>query len=173
MFSHRIEDGLELRPVDERYAEELTALVRRDIVHLMKWMPWATERYSVEDAREFIRRNLRQYAEDQGFATLIFFRDRVAGSIGYNNIDWANRQADIGYWLAADLQRRGNMTKACRVLVEYAFRRLKLNRDELLFPVENLRSRRIPERLGFTEERTPRPAEGVHAHFRDHVSYSM
>ena len=173
MFSHRIEEGLELRPVDERYAEELTALVRRDIVHLMKWMPWATDRYSVEDAREFIRRNLRQYAEDQGFATLIFFRDRVAGSIGYNNIDWANRKADIGYWLAADLQGRGIMTKACRVLVGYAFRELRLNRVEIYCAVENLRSRRIPERLGFTEEGTHRQAEWVHDHFKDLVSYSM
>src|SRR2546423_3483488 len=140
MFSHRIEDGLELRPVDERYAEELTTLVRRDIVHLMKWMPWATERYSVEDAREFIRRNLRQCAEDQGFATLIFFRDRVAGSIGYNNIDWSNRKADIGYWLAADLEGHGIITKSGRALVEYAFRRQKLTRVAIYLPVENIRS---------------------------------
>src|SRR2546423_11214010 len=110
MFSHRIEDGLELRPVDERHAEELTVIVRRDLAYLKQWMPWATERYSVEDAREFIRRNLRQYAEDQGFATLIFFRDRVAGSIGYNNIAWPNRNTDIGHWLAADLYGRAVTT---------------------------------------------------------------
>src|SRR5215212_2925426 len=78
MFSQRIDEQLELRPPDERFAEELTALVRRDLAHLRPWMPWATERYSVEDAREFIRRQIRQYAEDQGFATLIFFRGRVA-----------------------------------------------------------------------------------------------
>jgi ribosomal-protein-serine acetyltransferase len=173
MFTHRIEDELELRPVDERHAEELTALVRHDLAHLKRWMPWATERYSVEDAREFIRRNLRQAAEDQGFATLIFFRERVVGSIGYNNFDWANRKTDIGYWLAADLQGRGIMTKACRVLVTYAFTELRLNRVEIYCAVENLRSRRIPERLGFTEEGTHRQAEWVHDHFKDLVSYSM
>src|ERR687886_279045 len=117
MFSRRINEELELRPVDERYAEELTALVRRDIAHLKPWMPWATERYSVEDAREFIRRQIRQYAEDQGFATLIFFRGRVAGSIGYNLIDWSNRKADIGYWLGAEFMGRGIMTRACRAIV--------------------------------------------------------
>src|ERR687886_2022191 len=117
MFSRRINEELELRPVDERYAEELTALVRRDIAHLKPWMPWATERYSVEDAREFIRRQIRQYAEDQGFATLIFFRGRVAGSIGYNLIDWSNRKADIGYWLGAEFMGRGIMTRACRAII--------------------------------------------------------
>jgi ribosomal-protein-serine acetyltransferase len=173
MFSHLIEDGLELRLVDERYVEELTSLVRRDLAYMSKWMPWATERYSVEDAREFVRRNLRQYAEDQGFATLIFSGDRVVGSIGYNNIDWSNRKTDIGYWLAADMQGRGIMTKSCRVLVEYAFTRMRLNRVEIFCAVENRRSRLIPERLGFTQEGTHRQAEWVHDHFKDLVCYSM
>src|ERR1051326_8948561 len=164
MFSHRIEDGLELRPVDERHAEELTALVRRDLFYLMKWMPWATDRYSVEDAREFIRRNLRQYAEDQGFATLIFFRERLAGSIGYKKIDWANRKTDIRYWLPGHKQGGGTLKKNARARVDYAFRRLRLNRVEIYCAVENTRSRRIPERLGFTEEGTHRQAEWVHHH---------
>lgn len=173
MFSRRIDEELELRPVEERHAEELTALVRRDIAHLKPWMPWATERYSVEDAREFIRRQIRQYAEDQGFATLVFFRGRVAGSIGYNLIDWSNRKTDIGYWLGAEFLGRGIMTKACRALVEHAFKELRLNRVEIYCAVENLRSRRIPVRLGFTEEGTHRQAEWVHDHFKDLVSYSM
>lgn len=173
MFSYRIEYDLELRPVDERHAEELTALVRHDLAHLKPWMPWATERYAVEDAREFIRRNQRQYAEDQGFSTLIFFRDRVVGSIGYNHIDWTSRKTDIGYWLAADMQGRGIMTKACGVLVGHAFKELKLNRIEIYCAVDNGRSRRIPERLGFTQEGVHRQAEWVHDHFKDLVSYSM
>lgn len=173
MFSRRIDEELELRPVDERYAEELTALVRRDIAHLKPWMPWATERYSVEDAREFIRRQIRQYAEDQGFATLVFVGGRAAGSIGYNIIDWPNRKTDIGYWLGAEFLGRGLMTKACRALVEHAFSELRLNRVEIYCAVDNLRSRRIPERLGFTEEGTHRQAEWVHDHFKDLVSYSM
>ncbi len=173
MLSRRIDEELELRPVDERHAEELAALVRRDLAHLRPWMPWATERYSVEDAREFIRRQVRQYAEDQGFATLIFHRGRVAGSIGYNNIDWANRKTDIGYWLGADFTGRGLMTRSCRALVEHAFRELRLNRVEIYCATENVRSRRIPERLGFRQEGTHRQAEWVHDHFKDLVSYAM
>ncbi|MDT7808551.1 MAG: ribosomal-protein-serine acetyltransferase [Acidobacteriota bacterium] len=173
LFSQRIDDELELRPVDERYAEELTALVRRDLTHLSPWMPWASVRYSVEDAREFIRRNIRQYAEDQGFSTIITFQGRVAGSIGYNNIDWSNRKTDIGYWLGADFQGRGLMTKSCRALVEYAFKELKLNRVEIYCATENRRSRAVAERLGFIEEGTHRQAEWVHDHFKDLVSYAV
>ena len=173
MFSQRIDEELELRAVEERFAEELTALVRRDLAHLSPWMPWATERYSLDDAREFIRRNIRQYAEDMGFATLIFYGGRVAGCIGYNNIDWANRKTDIGYWLGAAYQGRGIMTRSCRALVAHAFKELRLNRVEIYCATGNLRSRRIPERLGFKQEGTHRQAEWVHDHFKDLVSYSM
>jgi len=173
MFSHRIEDELELRPLDERHAEELTAVVRRDIPYLKAWLPWATERYTIDDAREFIRRNLRQFAEDQGFATFIFYRNALVGCIGFNNIDWSNRKTDIGYWLAAGMQGRGIMSKACRVLVGHAFNELRLNRVEIYCAVENRRSRRIPERLGFTQEGIHRQAEWVHDHYKDLVSYSM
>jgi ribosomal-protein-serine acetyltransferase len=172
MISRRLDDDLELRPVDEGCAEELTALVRRDLAHLRPWMPWASERYSIEDAREFIRRQIRQYAEDQAFATIIFYAGRIAGSIGYNNIDWSNRKADIGYWLGAAYEGRGIMTRACRALVEYAFHELRLNRVEIYCAVDNHRSRRIPERLGFRQEGTHRQAEWVHDHFKDLVSYS-
>lgn len=172
MISRRLDDDLELRPVEEGFAEELTALVRRDLAHLRPWMPWASERYSVEDAREFIRRQIRQSAEDQAFATVILYAGRIAGSIGYNHIDWSNRKTDIGYWLGSAYQGRGIMTRACRALVEHAFRELRLNRVEIYCAVENRRSRRIPERLGFRQEGTHRQAEWVHDHFKDLVSYS-
>ncbi|HEX8685562.1 MAG TPA: GNAT family protein, partial [Pyrinomonadaceae bacterium] len=108
-----------------------------------------------------------------GFATLIFSGGRVAGSIGYNNIDWANRKTDIGYWLGAAYQGRGLMTRSCRALVGHAFGELRLNRVEIYCAVANVRSRRIPERLGFAQEGTHRQAEWVHDHFKDLVSYSM
>src|SRR4029078_249775 len=148
------------------------ALSRPYLARLRPWIPWATERYSVEDAREFIRRQIRQYAEDQGFATLIFVGGRVAGNIGYNIIDWSNRKTDIGYWLGAEFLGRGIMTKSCHALIEHAFREVRLKRVEIYCAFENRRSRRIPERLGFTEEGLHRQAEWVHDHFKDLVSYS-
>src|SRR4051794_21922141 len=159
MFSRRIEEELELRPVEERYAEELTALVRRDLAHLRPWMPWATERYSVEDAREFIRRQIRQYAEDMGFATLIFYRGRVAGSIGYNNIDWANRKTDIGYWLGPDFQGPGLIAPLRPRVNRAPFREVGPNPGEIYRAGENLPRPPNPGGLGFKPEGTHRQAE--------------
>lgn len=173
MFSHRIDERTELRPPDVAYAEEAAAVVRRNLGYLRQWMPWAVEGYSVEDARDFFRRNLQQFAAGEGFATCIFHEGRFAGTVGLNTINWANRKTEVGYWLDAELQGRGIMTRSCHALVTHCFRGLKLNRVEMLVGTGNQRSRAIPRRLGFHEEGILRQAEWLHDHFIDLVLYAM
>ena len=173
MFSYQVDDEILLRLPEERYSEEATALIRANLGHLSEWLSWATDDFSVEHAREFVRRNLRQFADNQGFSAQIVFRGRVAGQVGYNMIDWVNRSFEIGYWLAAEFQGRGIMTRSCRALVDYAFRELRFNRVEIKCAVGNARSRAVPERLGFTEEGTLREAERLRDRYVDLVVYSM
>jgi ribosomal-protein-serine acetyltransferase len=173
MFSYRVDEEIELRLPEERSAEEGTALVRQNLKHLSEWVKWAHENFSVEDALDFIRRNRRAFAENQGYAVHINYRGRHAGNVGYNNIDWANRSTEIGYWLAAPFQGKGIMTRSCRALVAYAFGELKLNRVDIRCAVGNAKSRAIPERLGFRQEGVLRQAELLQDRFVDLVVYAM
>jgi ribosomal-protein-serine acetyltransferase len=173
MFSYRVDEDIELRLPEERFAEEATALVRRNLSHLSEWLPWAHENFSVEDSLEFIRRNRRAFAENQGYGVHVVYRGQHAGNVGYNQIDWSNRSTEIGYWLAAPFQGKGIMTRACRALVEHAFGEFKLNRVEIRCGVENKRSRSIPERLGFRQEGVLRQAESLRGRFIDLVVYAV
>ncbi|MCA1632950.1 MAG: GNAT family N-acetyltransferase, partial [Acidobacteria bacterium] len=157
----------------ERDAAEATALVRQNLAHLKEWLPWATDNFSVEDSLEFIRRNRRQFAENQGYAVHILYRGQHAGNIGYNHIDWTHRTTQLGYWLAASFQGKGIMTRACRAVVDYAFREFKLNRVDIHCGLGNAKSRAIPERLGFKQEGVFRQAEWVRDHFNDLAVYAM
>jgi ribosomal-protein-serine acetyltransferase len=173
MFGHRIDDDIELRLGEERNAVEATALIRENLAYLKEWLPWVRDDYSVGDSAEFFRRNLQQFAANEGFSAQIVYRGRYAGNIGFNRIDWANRKTEVGYWLAAGFQGRGIVTRACRAFVGHAFDVLGLNRVEIYCGVGNVRSRRIPERLGFKREGVLRRAEWLHDHFIDLVLYSM
>jgi ribosomal-protein-serine acetyltransferase len=88
-------------------------------------------------------------------------------------LDWDNRSTEIGYWLGASFQSKGLVTKSCRALIDYAFNELNLNRIEIRCGVENKKSRKIPEKLGFREEGIIRQAEWLHNHFIDLVIYGM
>jgi ribosomal-protein-serine acetyltransferase len=173
LFPRRLDADLKLRLPEERYSPEAAALIRRHCAELARWLPWVSEGFSVEDAREFARLNRRQYEAGEGFSLQIVYRGRVAGNAGYNSIDWQNRRTEIGYWLAPPFQGRGLMTKTCRFLVTHALAGLGLNRVEILCAVGNDRSRAVPERLGFRREGVLRQAEWVRDHFNDLVVYSM
>lgn len=65
------------------------------------------------------------------------------------------------------------MTAAARVLVGHAFTVWGLSRVEIRAATENLRSRAIPERLGFQQEGILRRRELVNGRYLDCAVYSM
>ena len=173
MFDYKIDDETELRLIEPRHAEALNTLIEQNHAHIKEWSGWLKDDRSIENTRVFIKSNLTRFAENQGFGIAIWYRGEMAGQIEYNYLDWANQKTEIGYWLGASFQGKGLVTKSCRVLIDHAFNELKLNRVEMHCGVENKRSRKIPERLGFKEEGVIRQAGWLHDHFVDHVIYGM
>jgi ribosomal-protein-serine acetyltransferase len=173
MFSYRVEKNIELRLPEPHHAPEIYSVVRQNLEHLQEWMPWATDSYSLETAQEYLRRNLLEFAEGKGFSASVVVEGKVVGQIGFHNLDWTNKSTQLGYWLTARAQGKGLMTKCCRVFINHAFDQLGLNRVQINCNVENLRSRAIPERLGFQKEGIYRQVEWLNGRFGDWVVYSM
>lgn len=168
-----IDNETELRTFDIQDAEELYALIDTNREHLHRWMGWIDTTTSVENMRSFIWHSQARLAQDNGFNAGIFHRGRLVGVIGFHYIDHEDRKTEIGYWLAASMQGKGLMTRACRAMVDYAFSELGLNRVEIQVATGNLRSRAIPERLGFTQEGILRDDAWLRDRFVDHVVYGM
>ena len=173
MFQWDLGGGVVLRMFDGRHAEALFRLTERNREHLRPWMPWVDQVRTSMDSAAFIQSGLQQFAHDNGFQAGIWLRDELAGAIGYHYWHWGNRRTELGYWLGADYQGQGLMTRACRALTGYAFAELGLQRVEIQCATTNRPSRAVPERLGFVEEGVRRQAEWLHDHFVDLVVYSM
>ena len=172
MFRCIIGDGIELRPVEERRTEAFYALVEANRAHLSPWMPWAAGA-TLENTRDYCRASLQRTAADNGFDARIFVDDRPAGTIGFHAINRLLHSTSIGYWLGAEFQGRGIMTRCCRRMVEHAFEAWKLNRVEIRAATTNQRSRAIAERLGFVQEGILREAEWVGETRHDMVLYAL
>ncbi len=173
MFSYSLGQDAYLRLLTAQDAEECFAVVDANRAHLREWLPWVDRSNSPTDTYWFIEGALQQFAANNGFQAGIVVEQRLVGAIGFHGIDWASRRTSIGYWLAEPHQGRGLVTTACRALVDHAFSAWKLNRVEVRAAVDNLRSRAVPERLGFTLEGTIRQAEWVNDRFVDHAVYGM
>jgi ribosomal-protein-serine acetyltransferase len=169
----RIDEDTNLCMLEERHAQELYDLVDANRAHLREWLPWVDYETSVEDSKAFIKHALQQFASNEGFQLGIWYKEQLAGVIGYHPINWPNRKVEIGYWLAQSFQGKGLMTKACKTLVTYAFDELGLNKVFIQCATGNSRSCAIPKRLGFTQEGILRDAEWLYDHYVDHVIFGM
>jgi ribosomal-protein-serine acetyltransferase len=173
MFTYRLADDLVMRQFEDADAEELFAVADANRAHLRRWLPWVDGMHDVEVERQFIRAARERDAREDGFHSGIWEAGKLVGGIGFHYVNRPNRKTEIGYWLAENAQGRGIMTRACRAVVDHAFRRWSMNRVIIYCATENRRSRAIPERLGFTLEGTCREAEWLYDHFVDLAQYAM
>lgn len=89
------------------------------------------------------------------------------GSIGYLYLDHENKKTEIGYWLGKEYEGKGFITKAAKILINYAFEELGLNKIEIGAASDNIKSRAIPEKLGFKLEGELRDYEYINGRYID------
>jgi ribosomal-protein-serine acetyltransferase len=152
MFHDTIDENIELRLLEEQHAEAVYGLLKQNRNHLQAELTWLTDQLTLEDARAYIRAGLDRQAANNGLRAGIWLRDELAGIASLHGVVWADRKASLGYWLGEAYQGRGLVTKACASLIRHAFEELDLNRLEIQCDRENVRSRKVAERLGFTLE---------------------
>jgi ribosomal-protein-serine acetyltransferase len=162
-----------LRPLTEDDVGPMFALVDANRAYLRRWLPWVDGASTVESIRGFMRGVQAQAAEGKSLELTIEHDGALAGMCGFRSLDRVNRAGEIGYWLREDRGGCGIMSACCRALVRHGFETLALNRISLAAAVENTRSRRVAERLGFRMEGVLREAEWLYDHFVDHAVYSL
>lgn len=173
MFVHRLDEDLALKLIDLRDAEKVFALTENSRDYLREWLPWVDTTLKVEDTKAFIQSSIKGFADNKSLTTVILYKNEIVGVAGYNSIDWSNKIAYIGYWLGAEYQGKGIMTRAAKGLTDYAFHELKLNKVEIRAAVDNQKSRSVPKRLGFVEEGHIRSSEWLYDHYVDHIVYGV
>jgi len=173
MFKLHLTENTHLALLQEHHSDEVFKTVDHNRSHLRKWLPWVDGTKSSADTKEFIKSQLELFAKNSVLVSGIWVQDRYAGTIGFHKIDWTNKRASIGYWLAEEFQGKGIMGRACRTFTDHAFKELRLNKVEIHCATENKRSRAIPERLGFKHEGSIRQAEWLYDYFVDHEVYGM
>jgi ribosomal-protein-serine acetyltransferase len=129
-----------------------------DILKL--YMPWAQTLPSVDDSEEFIRTAAANWIlkknEEPYLPLLIFEKNtmKFIGTTGWHHYNWDIPAFETGYWLHSAYQQQGFMTEAIHALTRFTFEVLRANRLEIRCDSNNIRSKKLAERLGFQLEGT-------------------
>jgi ribosomal-protein-serine acetyltransferase len=156
-------DGIVVRTLAPDEDEILFALVDRNRERLHRWMPWEPMTRKPSDTRNFIERALASETDRE--ANGIWIDGRLVGMIGMR-VDVADGKGEFGYWIDAEVEGRGVVTRASERMLAFAFDELGLHRVELQAASTNTRSLAVADRLGMTREgisrESQRDPEGHH-----------
>ncbi len=121
---------------------------------LKPWMPWAHMNQTEEDVETNIRESYVKFLSREDLRLLVFNKEtgEFIASSGLHRIDWSVPKFEIGYWIDTRYAGRGYISEATEAITNFAFKELKANRVEIRCDSKNIKSRAIPERLGFTLE---------------------
>lgn len=166
-------DSLRISLSIPQFADELFALTDRNRLFLRRWLPWLDGTTTPEDTRRFLALQVHRFARGESLHVTIFSDGSIAGVAGFNSLDRINGIGYIGYWLGEDFTGKGIMTAVVRDLIEVGRRYYSLQKVDIRCATGNLRSRAIPERLGFSHEGTLARAERVYDQWLDHEVYAL
>ncbi len=173
MYVQQVNDDLLIRMMKVSEKTELFALIDRNRAFLQRWLAWVHQNKSVKDSERFIKHAFESYANRESLTAGIFYKDTLAGIIGFNSLDFMNKIGTIGYWMGEEFEGKGIMTASVKALIAHGFKNLQLNRLQLFAAVENHPSRAVAERLQFTNEGIVRENEWVNGKPMDQVLYSL
>ncbi len=155
---------------------EWARLRREGESFLRAWEPsWSVDHFSRRSFRNRVYWAWRARSEGRALALFLIRRSdgRLLGAITLDNIRRGPSQSgQVGYWIGPAFARQGLMTEALAGLVDHAFTVLDLSRIEAACLAENVASRALLERTGFTCEGVARAHLQIAGHWRDHVLYA-
>jgi len=168
-----VDQDIQLSLIETSFCEPYEALAKANYDHLKQWLAWPYFCQTAADFQQFAKRSLHDYADGKSLTCGLFYQEQLVGNISFNKIDHKLKKVEIGYWLSADYQSRGIITRACQHLIQYAFNELDMQKVQICVAKDNLASRAVCERLNMTLEGTITHAEKIGDRILDHAVYGL
>ncbi|MFK4068199.1 GNAT family N-acetyltransferase [Streptomyces sp. NPDC029674] len=152
MFTLPLGDQAQLRPLEPWQAPEFLAHIDRARPTVDPWIPWATFSTDLDSATATLQRYADRLAADGGRIYGIWLDGTLVGGVMFTRFDADTGVCEIGCWLERTAEGRGLVTRACRELIDWAFRERGMSRVEWWAGAGNTRSTEAARRLGMTRE---------------------
>ncbi len=140
-----------LIPFNTRDAQSLKEIIFEDCI----WKYMGHYIRTEQNLTDYIEQTMIAQQQQTQIAYLIFDKNSgsLAGCSRFGKIDLNNKRAEIGWtWYGIKFQGTGLNGAAKKLMIEYGFNELKLNRIQFGADVRNIKSQKAIEKLGATAE---------------------
>jgi [ribosomal protein S5]-alanine N-acetyltransferase len=167
-----------IRPTDVADAAAQARLRIANREHTAPWDPVRDASFYTEPGQRLeLDLDARAWTSGTGYAFAVLDLsgdERLIGRVALSNVvrgPWRN--ANLGYWIAADAGGRGHATRAVRLVLRFAFEHAGLHRVQPAIIPRNVRSVRVAERVGFRLEGRAQRYLRINGEWEDHDIYAL
>lgn len=138
-----------LRPFQVEDVDSLHRAARESLTELKPWMSWAHDEYSRDEAENFIKITRARWEERALFAFAIVDANNgdILGGCSLSNKHPVYHYCNVGYWVRTSRQGGGIAGRAAKLAVRYGFEHAGIIRAEIVMALENVKSRRVAEKI--------------------------
>lgn len=146
------DDGAELRPLEPRHAAEFLTHMDRGREYIGQYIGLADAVTDLESSRKYLQGYAEKAASDTGRIYGIWVDDKLVGGVLFRMMDIERGIAEAGCWLEPAAVGRGLVTRAARVIIDWAIVERSIHRVEWLASTANQASIAVAQRLGMIKE---------------------
>jgi len=173
MFTLDVDDKLKLALIEPSFAPLYLDIVTAQRDYLSQWLAWPPHAHDEAFFLTFIKRSLHEYADGSSLVCAMMFDDQLVGNISFNRIDHERKRVEIGYWINADFQGKGIVSKSATKMIDLAFNQYGMEKVQISAAVDNQPSRKLCERLGLKLEGIITHNENLNGRIVDHAIYGI
>lgn len=166
-----IDHDIILKQIHQSFAEELFTLVYKNFEGpLCYWCPDLKKTYNtLQSTRAHIDDAISKFNEDQSPDFLIVYKGKIAGLISLSPVDQIRNTSEIGYWLGAEFESLGLVSRCFPFIMTYAKNTLGLKAVQVSTAVPNTRSQKLPLKFNFDKMNVVPNAEILQDGPVDHI----
>lgn len=172
MLKIKVNQDIEMKQFLIEDAPFVFDFIDRNRSYLRKWLNWIDFTQTIEDQKKYLETLSQDFLTANIVDLGIWYENIIIGIIHLTNIDRINKTAALGYCIDENYQHKGIITECSKILLNFAFKELYLNRIEIQTIEENLKSKAVAQRLGFKSEGILRQAYHINSKFTDCVLFS-
>jgi RimJ/RimL family protein N-acetyltransferase len=163
-------DRIKLRLLKRSDAETLHKYAKDKAISRYTFLP---RPYLLEHSYKFIKESRLWFRRKRNYALTIEWKEtgEVIGMIGLHHLDFKNKNAELGYWLARRYWGRGITKEAIGLILKYGFREMKFVRIYARVMRPNIASSKLLEKCGFAYEGRLRKAVLQRGRWMDMLCY--
>lgn len=162
-----------LRNLTPGDAEELLEYYKKNKNYLAPFEPSRDSSfYTLENQRKLLNESYKQLLNGTNIELGIFKNDQLIGKAKLSNIVYGSLKSGVlGYSIDENEQGKGYMKESVRLLLKYAFDECELHRVEASVLINNEKSRRVLESVGFKLSGINEKYLLVNGKWQDHATY--